>query len=1087
MTRSGGSFKRPRDEGRRDSSGHRDAPPRQREGGGRGRGRGRGGKGGGRQWGARESRGEPGARRGLTSTDADSSEESDVEDDVSSQRGGSLPVQSAHDDALDADDSRSIRELERKLGLSTGGKKRSGGIKRLNREFAEEGLGDDFGSFLDDLDRVIGGDAEGGSGGGGSSGGSASEGSEAHSSDGGGDSDGGSDGEDGGEGGLRDEYGESAEDGGAGDGDSDASVGGSSDGDDDDEPRLEAAADSIFDDDDDEEEEDDEGGVALRFGPDGRVDVPRLCADLGTKRLPRHLVKVVRDANRSVAARRRRVEILSGLRAIKSLLPAPPPDAERKPRGSRRISWGDKRDGGSLELGPSGPLSQRQQRGLVALGRRRAAAATEVQDSTPSTEGQPLRKRKRLAAASAAAAALAEAEEEHGGASAAPPPEEASVGGASSGHSTSGGDLAAAAAARLAQFAPPHRRSGGSGSALSPSDAAALKRRLQGVLNRLTEASLEPLSGEVGALYRTYPTAEVTSALLALVESACGHETQVLPAVTMSCAGLLAALHITVGPSVGAAAVERLTLAFAAAAALPLEANPSQVAVDASAPFACGWLAGTPDAPPAKLRANLLLVLTYLFIFHTASAPLLAQLLTLLVARFAEADVELFLEALRHGGFALRSEDPAALRDVLKAAHGRVKAALAAGGEGEPLSRMRFLGEVVLDLKNNRVRSEVAQVQERGLQLRKWLNRVAARTAGLDGTDRRVRLGWGDLMDIPERGRWWVVGASWAGRAAAGEASLAGAPVRLSGAPVAAAATAGALSTEGGGVFGASAPRSATGLLTGASVADPAAAVAGGSGGSEAGHLSARDAALLELARAMRMNTPTRRAVFVALMGADDVEGAVDRALRLSLKGAAEREIVRVAIDCAAQEVAYNPFYGAVGARLCTLFPRFRFTFQLALWDAFKTFAGAEDEGGVEGGLAASSGSAATPRRVYNLARLCADLMLRGALSLAVLKPLPFTGGTRASVLFLKALFSALLLRAPAPRDVALLFSRLGAGADRLALRDGIAVFLHSFVSAKALARDAPSPADADALAEKLRAAKKALEAVGPELLGGED
>ncbi len=44
------------------------------------------------------------------------------------------------------------------------------------------------------------------------------------------------------------------------------------------------------------------------------------------------------------------------------------------------------------------------------------------------------------------------------------------------------------------------------------------------------------------------------------------------------------------------------------------------------------------------------------------------------------------------------------------------------------------------------------------------------------------------------------------------------------------------------------------------------------------------DAKLLELARQQRMNTDARRQVFVALMGADDAEGAMERALRLGLK-----------------------------------------------------------------------------------------------------------------------------------------------------------------------------------------------------------
>ena len=62
---------------------------------------------------------------------------------------------------------------------------------------------------------------------------------------------------------------------------------------------------------------------------------------------------------------------------------------------------------------------------------------------------------------------------------------------------------------------------------------------------------------------------------------------------------------------------------------------------------------------------------------------------------------------------------------------------------------------------------------------------------------------------------------------------------------------------------------------------------------------------------------------FVALMGAEDAESALERILQLGLRGPVEREAVRVLIDCAAQEAVYNPFYGAVGTKLCNYHNRY--------------------------------------------------------------------------------------------------------------------------------------------------------------------
>jgi nucleolar MIF4G domain-containing protein 1 len=106
---------------------------------------------------------------------------------------------------------------------------------------------------------------------------------------------------------------------------------------------------------------------------------------------------------------------------------------------------------------------------------------------------------------------------------------------------------------------------------------------------------------------------------------------------------------------------------------------------------------------------------------------------------------------------------------------------------------------------------------------------------------RRLRATLGDLCTASTSGRWWVVGASWQrDPKTGGDGGEAGAGA-------------------GGG----------SGAGAGASRADDKVSV---------------DAKLLELARQQRMNTDARRQVFVAIMGADDAEGAMERALRLGLK-----------------------------------------------------------------------------------------------------------------------------------------------------------------------------------------------------------
>lgn len=59
--------------------------------------------------------------------------------------------------------------------------------------------------------------------------------------------------------------------------------------------------------------------------------------------------------------------------------------------------------------------------------------------------------------------------------------------------------------------------------------------------------------------------------------------------------------------------------------------------------------------------------------------------------------------------------------------------------------------------------------------------------------------------------------------------------------------------------------------------------------GADLGTCMPEAAALLKLAVAQRMNTDTRRAIFVAVMGATDVVHAHERVLRLPLKVCTQR------------------------------------------------------------------------------------------------------------------------------------------------------------------------------------------------------
>ncbi len=317
--------------------------------------------------------------------------------------------------------------------------------------------------------------------------------------------------------------------------------------------------------------------------------------------------------------------------------------------------------------------------------------------------------------------------------------------------------------------------------------------------------------------------------------------------------------------------------------------------------------------------------------------------------------MELLLLLLRHSGYQLRSDDPQALKQIVALVKEKSTAAAAditAAGAGEDAaaaaapsvnggskssiaeetgrwkaafgarassssqpddhgsgsatgaavgggSRARYILDTILELQGNKRSRIQEQGQESGRRVRKWLGSVKAAKGGgaSGGGDASLRVTWAELVSTESKGRWWRVGAAWAGR---GEAQSSSSSAKTIG--------------KGDSAVGAA----ESGIPS-------ARSSAGGGGGADANGGDGNEAAgLLALAARQRMNTDVRRSVFVAIVGSSDCEDALEKILRLNLKGAQEREIARVIVECCCQEASYNPFYAHLAERVCDRQPKLR-------------------------------------------------------------------------------------------------------------------------------------------------------------------
>ena len=87
------------------------------------------------------------------------------------------------------------------------------------------------------------------------------------------------------------------------------------------------------------------------------------------------------------------------------------------------------------------------------------------------------------------------------------------------------------------------------------------------------------------------------------------------------------------------------------------------------------------------------------------------------------------------------------------------------------------------------------------------------------------------------------------------------------------------------------------------------------------------------------MNTDIKKAVFQAIVSAEDYVQAFENLTRLNLKKQQEREIIKVLVHCCVQEKnLFNKFYGLLAQRLVKFDQQsYKYSLKYTLWDYLKT------------------------------------------------------------------------------------------------------------------------------------------------------
>uniref|UniRef100_A0A8C8CYV9 Nucleolar MIF4G domain-containing protein 1 n=1 Tax=Oncorhynchus tshawytscha TaxID=74940 RepID=A0A8C8CYV9_ONCTS len=276
------------------------------------------------------------------------------------------------------------------------------------------------------------------------------------------------------------------------------------------------------------------------------------------------------------------------------------------------------------------------------------------------------------------------------------------------------------------KYVPPHLRD--TGDDKRRAELERLKRQVKGLVNRLSEANMASISGQLEELYMSSSRKDMNDTLTEILLAACVTPALMPDRLLMEHVLLVSILHHTVGLEVGANFLETVVRQFA-----ELYKSPGE----------------------GKECDNLVAMVAHLYNFQVVHALLIFDILKMLLGAFAEKDIELVLFVLKNVGFALRKDDALALKELISEAQSK---ASGVGTKFQDENRVRFMLETMLALKNNDMRKIPGYDPEPVERLRKL-----QRTLSSGGSDVKLRVSLENLLAAEQVGRWWIVGSSWSG------------------------------------------------------------------------------------------------------------------------------------------------------------------------------------------------------------------------------------------------------------------------------------------------------------------------------------
>jgi nucleolar MIF4G domain-containing protein 1 len=281
-----------------------------------------------------------------------------------------------------------------------------------------------------------------------------------------------------------------------------------------------------------------------------------------------------------------------------------------------------------------------------------------------------------------------------------------------------------------AKYVPPSLR----GKNASENEALQrLRRRIKGLLNRMSEVNLLSIVAEFESLYRDNPRQHVSSSIIDLIMAQLNDVSALNDTFMVLHGGFVAALYKIVGADFGAQVVQRLVEEFEAQ-----------------------YNASTQDTD--KRLSNLVSFLAEVYNYQVIGSQLIYDFIRIFSSTISEANTELLLRVIKHSGPQLRQDNPSSLKEIVL----HLQAAVQKAGGLERLSvRTRYMMDTINDLKNNRVKAGAATaniLSDHTVRMKRLLGTMNNRQLK---ASEPLQISIEDIRNSAKRGKWWLVGASY--------------------------------------------------------------------------------------------------------------------------------------------------------------------------------------------------------------------------------------------------------------------------------------------------------------------------------------